>query len=54
MEFLIIWLFFAFCSMFVAKNKGRSEGGWFIAGFIFGLFALIVVAILPKIEAKSA
>lgn len=35
----------------LASRKGRSVAGWAIAGLCFGIFALIVLAILPAKEA---
>ncbi len=34
--------------MKIAEGKGRSESAWFWLGFVFGLWAVIVVAVLPK------
>jgi hypothetical protein len=33
----------SFCS-FVAQEKNRSIGAWFVNGFLFSLFALIAIA----------
>jgi len=54
MEFLFIWMAFAVVSGIVAANKGRSGFGWFILGCFFGIFALILVALLPAIKADVA
>lgn len=49
MEFLLIWIICAVIAGVLAKNKGRSVGGWVVAGLCFGFFAVIVIAILkPK------
>lgn len=41
----------AFGGYFIAKGKNRNAGLWAVLGFLFGLIALIVIAVLPK---KSA
>jgi len=49
MEILILWIAFAAGCGFLAKNKGRSVGGWVVAGLVFGVFALIALAVMkPK------
>jgi len=53
MEFLFIapllWLLFAIFSAVIASSKNRSGGGWFLIGFLFGPFGLLVAA-LPAVE----
>jgi hypothetical protein len=49
MEIFLIWVAFAVGCGFLAKNKGRSVVGWVVAGLFFGVFALIVLALMkPK------
>lgn len=43
--FGIVWSIV--CSI-VAGNKQRSVGGWATAGFFFGIFALLVLAFMPR------
>lgn len=38
----------------VASGKGRSGLGWFLIGLVFGIFALILVAVLPSPKAEAA
>lgn len=52
MLYLTIWILFAAFSAVIASSKNRSGIGWFIIGFLFGPFGLIVAA-LPKIETQS-
>jgi hypothetical protein len=52
MLYLTIWILFATFSAVIASSKNRSGVGWFIIGFLFGPFGLIVAA-LPKIETHS-
>jgi len=35
---------------YIADQKGRDLLGWLVAGFLFGLFALIAVCAVPKKE----
>jgi hypothetical protein len=50
---VLFWIIFAVLTAIVANNKNRNTVGWFILGFLFGIFALIVVALLPSLEAKD-
>jgi len=38
-----------FCS-YLAKERNRSAGGWFVLGFLFSIFALIAIAASPRSE----
>ena len=48
--FLLWWLFFMIVTPWVARAKGRSGVGWFLAAVFFSLFALIAVALLPSLR----
>lgn len=48
-----LWILFAFGTAIVAKAKGRSFVGWGCLGFIFGLFALLIVAVLPSRDTQD-
>ena len=50
----VVWLLCAVACAMHAGSKNRSRGGWAIAGFFFGLFALLVVAVLPPLAATAA
>ncbi len=50
MELLIIWVLLAVACGYVAEQKGRSYIAWFALGLLFGVFALLVLAITPKKE----
>ena len=47
---LLAWLAFAVFTGWIATQKGRSGCGWFLLGAIFGIFALIGIAIVPSVE----
>src|SRR5712692_8863445 len=40
----LIWLLCAGCSAYVAAQKNRRAGNWFLLGLVFGIFALIAIA----------
>lgn len=44
---LLLWCVFAAVSATVAGRKGYNPGLWLVLGFLFGLVAVIVVAVLP-------
>ena len=44
---LILWGAFAASSAVMAGKKGYNAGAWLVLGFLFGVFAVIVVAMLP-------
>ena len=48
--FIFIWILLGLWAASIAKNRNRSQVGWAIAGMIFGLFAILLVALLPSIE----
>lgn len=37
-------------NIFIAKQKGRSEVGWFLLGFVFGVFGTIALLIVKPIK----
>ena len=47
---LLIWLLFGFICSVIASNKNRNVIGWFVLGTLFGIFSLIILACLPKLE----
>jgi hypothetical protein len=45
---ILLWLLFpTVCCGIVAFGKERSVGLWVVLGFLFGAFALVVIALLP-------
>lgn len=45
-------IFGLFC-VWLAHEKGRDGGSWFILGFIFGIFALLALGLAPSLKARS-
>lgn len=52
MVYLIIWCAFAVCGYFLAESKNREKGLWTLLCFLFGLLALIPLAIMPAKEVE--
>lgn len=50
--FMFAVFFMAVCGA-VANSKGRNVAGWCIAGFFFGVLALIFILCLPKTSVKE-
>ena len=46
-------IFGAFSS-YVAVEKGRDGGGWFLNGFLFSLVALIAICGVPSLKLSEA
>lgn len=54
MFFIVIWMTVAAITALVAAGKGRSPLGWAILGTVFGVFALLIVAVLPNLSRERA
>lgn len=50
---ILVWLASAVLCGYVADQKGRNAAGWAAAGFLFGIFAVIAIAVVPKSEEKQ-
>ena len=44
------WAVFAFLIAAIAVSKGRHAIGWLLLGALFGIFALIAVCAMPRID----
>jgi hypothetical protein len=53
MEILLLWFGAALVTGIVASSKGRSGILWFILGCPFGLFALLLVALMPAVQRRD-
>tara|TARA_R110002096_G_scaffold433887_1_gene653674 strand:- start:13518 stop:13841 length:324 start_codon:yes stop_codon:yes gene_type:complete len=47
--FIVVWIIFAFVTAAIAESKQRSVLGWFFVGLLFGIFAIIVIAVQPSL-----
>lgn len=46
---VLLWIVCCAACYKIALDKNRNAGGWLILGIIFGIFALVVVALLPTL-----
>lgn len=51
--YLIFWLAMAGFAYYVAGLKNRNQWLWGVLGFFFGIFTLIVLACLPKVDKQG-
>ena len=49
MILLFVGLLWAMLVGYIGDQKGRSFPLWMLAGFLFGVFALVAVCAIPKI-----
>lgn len=54
MPYLVFALVMAAICAAVANSRGRSALGWFFIGFFFGIFALIVLFVIPDLKELEA
>jgi hypothetical protein len=45
--YLILWAALGFVAMKIAEKKGRDTTLWLVIGVLFGIIAVIIVALLP-------
>jgi hypothetical protein len=45
---LLLWIGCAVACWVIANSKARLAGIWFLLGLVFGIFALIVITVLPS------
>jgi hypothetical protein len=54
---LAIWfiqgLVFAFFCGYIAEEKGRSSGTWFLLGFFFSIVAVLALVAVPRIDSPA-
>ena len=48
-SFLLISFFWVWVCYKVAESKRRNKELWAILGFFFGIFAVIVISIMPNL-----
>lgn len=48
----LLWIFFGFVAMALARSKGRNGCAWFALGMVFGPFSLAVY-LLPPLNADQ-
>ena len=47
---ILAWLACGGLSAYIAQQKNRNVGIWAIMGFLFGIFGLLIIALLSKVE----
>jgi F0F1-type ATP synthase assembly protein I len=50
---LLVWAAFGWLCHEMAKTRGRNTTTWTIMGLLFGLFAVIVLALIGKAESNQ-
>jgi hypothetical protein len=50
---VVVWFVVAVVTAIAANARGRSGFGWLILGFLFSIFALIAVLVLPKVDPNA-
>ncbi len=50
---IIIWLLFGLAAGMIAGGKGRSSGGFFLLGLLFGPFGLLAAAVASPNKARN-
>lgn len=50
---LLVNVLIAWWSYNLATNRGRNEGGWAIAGFLFGLFVPLILWLIGPTISKA-
>jgi hypothetical protein len=50
---LVIGVICAFACSSIAKSKNRNASGWAVGGFLFGIFALVLLLILPSLPGSN-
>ena len=51
--FIVLWLLSAGLCAYIGNEKGRDVFGWGLAGFLFGVFAIIAVCAVPSLKDKG-
>jgi hypothetical protein len=53
MRYVIIWIMCGIAASYVAGQKGKSSGDWFVLGILLGPFALLMVGLSPASPSKT-
>ncbi len=51
---ICLWLFCGIICAVMASNKNRNVPGWLFIGFIFGIFAVILLAVMKSLPADAS
>jgi hypothetical protein len=47
---IVTWILCGITTAVIADSKGRSAGAWAAIGFVCGIFAIIMILALPRLE----
>ena len=47
---LLVWIVMGIMTAVIAGAKNRNWFGWLLIGLLFGIFGLILIACMPKLE----
>jgi len=50
---IIVWIGLGFWGAHIAGNRNRNKTAWGILCAMFGIFAVLLVALLPVVENKG-
>lgn len=53
MEFIVVGLVCGAICAVMAENRKRSKIGWFFAGLIFGIFAIVGIALAGQAKVPA-
>lgn len=53
MEIFALWIICGFAASYVAGQKNKSSGTWFLLGLLLGPIALLMVGLSPAAPAKA-
>lgn len=53
LNIVLFWLFFGMLTSHFAKRRGRSSLLWFFIGLFLGIFGLLTLFLLPKVEPST-
>jgi len=54
MDLILLGIGFAAIFFAIAIRKNREPYRWFLLGLLGGVFTIVILAILPKLEKKDA
>ena len=53
MEVVVLWFLCGVTCAVIANSKGRSGAGWFMLGCLLSVFAVIMIACMPRLASEQ-
>jgi len=50
---IALWIICGISSAFIASEKNRDVGAWFLIGIVLGVFGLIMIAAVPSLPKED-